>query len=221
MRLFTKLFALLALVGTVEAAESPYYLSLSGNYYQQHKSKALGKHILLNNVVQNQPMYTKYDPGYGSIFAMGYKYDQWRFELEGFYRQHKVNMYQGSVSTSAWDYVEVIDYDSNDKIKSYGTALNAYYDWSINKWKPYLGLGVGLEREVYTDDDTRYTEKNNSSVYQFMAGIAHPIADSLDWFAEYRFFNSFKRKEYEDDDGDYVAYKSSTSILNLGVRYHF
>ncbi len=221
MRLLTKLFVLLALVSTVEAAESPYYLSLSGNYYQQHTAKAKSDHVFFTGATYSGELHTKYDPGYGSVFALGYKYDQWRFEIEGFYRQHEVDKYETATAATAWDYIEVAYEDSNDKIKSYGSALNAYYDWSIKKWKPYLGFGIGLERDEYRDNDTLYTAKNTNLVYQFMAGLSHPITDSLDLFSEYRLFSSFGRKKYEDNDGDYVRYGKAISMLNLGVRYHF
>ncbi len=210
MKFFFNLFVLVSLLGTVEAKDKPYYLSFSGNYYQQHKSKAGAKHDYFKGRAFTGDLETKYEPGYGAIFAAGYKYERWRFELEGFYRQHKVDKYEGSATSS------LSNANSKDEIESYGTVLNAYYDWSLNEWKPYLGLGIGLGTDEFKAEG--YSSESFDVVYQFISGISRPLSEKVDLFGEYRFFGSFDATE---DDGEYVRAKKAMSILNLGVRYHF
>lgn len=72
---------------------------------------------------------------------------------------------------------------------------NVYHDlhhFQPLGWKPYLGVRIGysiIDGEFQTDA-INVDVNDQSFCWQAMAGLSHPISNSVDLFTEYRFFEA-------------------------------
>lgn len=121
-----------------------------------------------------------WNTGYAAGGAVGYKYNSFRTELEGSWRQNRSKKADGDVHFK----------------KNTGAAMvNGYYDLDMLNlplgMTPYVGAGVGV---AYNKIDGRHetakaTGDSFKFAYQGIAGVSIPVSERVDLTTEYRYFN--------------------------------
>ncbi len=108
-----------------------------------------------------------FDGGVGVLsgVAMGYRYGNYRFEGEYFYRGTSYNRESEPVFSGATllkDSQEISEsVEAIGDVLSHNFFANLYYDFtSDSKWTPYLGAGVGLAL-VSVDYSNRFTRSSD------------------------------------------------------------
>jgi len=106
---------------------------------------------------------------------------------------------------------------------------NAYWSFDCGgKWRPFIGAGIGGVQVTATDNHVipGTTIIGDSDIvfgYQAMAGVAIPVADSIDFLAQYRY------QAADDADltltfsppGTKVSYSQEYQSHNLSVGFRF
>lgn len=95
------------------------------------------------------------------------------------------------------------------------TMVNAFYEWDVEGWRPYVGGGFGLG--IVSLDMTLQWEGNKVvPAAQFGAGLATPLSENIDLTFDYRLLIT---KDAPGDFGfsaDYIAH-----TVGVGLRYNF
>lgn len=153
---------------------------------------------------------------------LGYYLDQWRFELEGIFRQKKKNP-----NFTHGDYT-VTDFGL---VAKYAAMFNVYYDIPPFCCIPYagfyLGAGVGCGfREVVLKNHRLISKHTGAFSYQLMAGVYYDLNPCWTVTFGYRLFGMTPPKNVEFFDK-----KTNTDVivrvrrsplaqsLELGIRY--
>ncbi|HCJ12337.1 MAG: hypothetical protein A2Y14_05280 [Verrucomicrobia bacterium GWF2_51_19] len=116
--------------------------------------------------------------GSGSLFV-GTKYEDFRFELEGTYKDSQVKEING----------ESCDFD----YRHLAGLINAYYDLSIQEnldW--YFGLGCGWSNVKLKNNVGDGEDKADVFAYQFMTGVTYHCTTNIALFGGYKLFHTTK-----------------------------
>lgn len=130
----------------------------------------------------------KFKTGYSAGVAVGHSFDEFRFELEGSYRDSKIKEVKSALGTST---------NVSGGLAITSLMANAYYDLPVmDQVDLYFGAGIGWAnvRANIKEKTSGDTIEGNSSVaaYQFMAGPAWNINDQWTVSLGYRFFGYTK-----------------------------
>lgn len=178
-----------------------------------------------NNVTVTNPLDTKNT--FGGNLAVGYALDNWRFELEGSYRNSKQRKMPVVLSTTNIDSVNV-DNTQNiatssvsgiemANVNNWALMANAFYDIPLTEdftW--YVGLGAGVAfdtKEVkstatntttqqfpaapLTATTTDLKEKDTLFAYQALTGVSYAITKDIEATLGYRLKGTSKPGEFE------------------------
>jgi len=152
----------------------------------------------------------KMKTGYFASGALGYAWNDWRFEAEfGFRRNRLDEANVGGAKTALTGNI------------SYFTIMgNLFYDLPINDmfaW--YLGAGIGWARAIAVIDQRNDDAKDNVFAYQFMTGPIWHITEHLHASVGYRLFST------TDIDTNATPKTKIKAVLNhdieFGLRYVF
>lgn len=159
------------------------------------------------------------DTGFGISGAGGYRFDDFRVELEVAY------------SNSSVSDITVNDNDisSDGSLNSWQFLLNGYYDIPTDsRFSPYIGGGAGLA--IFSADDVSATVapfgevdldgSSTSFIFQFKAGVGYDFTDNLNAFVGYR-LQGVPGQSFTALDTDFDADTVWINSLQLGARYEF
>ncbi|MQP66783.1 outer membrane beta-barrel protein [Niveispirillum sp. SYP-B3756] len=148
----------------------------------------------------------KQDKGFNGTLAVGYRWDDFRFELEGFYG--KLVEVKGTVPATVsvpWGY------RLPGQVTMMSAMVGAYYDWHVTDiYQPYVGLGLGAAH-VRNKSATLLVDTGTSPAGFLEAGLNMRLADGVSVAPAYRYMG------VRGDDHPDLA----THIVKLGLRVSF
>ncbi len=175
--------------------------------------------------------------------AIGFGFgDFYRIEAEYLYR-HSAHHDRSDLNiTNLASGLRMMEFERLEEriggISAHGLSFNAYFDYPIEKWKPYLGFGVGFTRteidyhllasrtaiaspESVRGRTTAVTTKLDdiSATLQFLLGIDRQISDQMTLGIKVRYV--LPLSDFEDD-GSYDQLRSHGSrVGDQDVAYRF
>jgi opacity protein-like surface antigen len=187
---------------------------------------------------------TKFKKGYDLNLMVGHRFDNGvRVELQGFYNEANVDRHSNlavggtvidgvdsavltrGVASATNPTVGAVLSTDKGKIKNYGVFANAFYDIKASEnFMPYVGVGIGLEREKVKFIPSGLAVADQSKTvfaYQAMAGATYKLSPSLELFGQYT-YRIANRANVNigvpvGANADFGV-KSKQSIFNVGFR---
>lgn len=173
--------------------------------------------------------------------AVGAKVNNFRFEIEGTYRDK-----QDLPVLTYYDYLyDEGEYDFSN-IQSHTAMLNGYYDMPTGtKFTPFVMVGVGFSKNKIASKVEEYkastfinrwgsTDGNSTEfAYSFGAGFSYQISDNLNFDVAYRYVDLgsaeityFDEMKYRGDDEvsrdeELQKYDLKSNEFLAGIRYTF
>ncbi len=159
----------------------------------------------------------EYDTGVGYSGSLGYRWDNgFALELEGIYRRNELDSLE----------VNGVNIADEGDFASLTVYLNALYHFETgNRWRPYVGLGLGWVEEIDVDIDDGGAElgyDDSGFGYQAMVGVEYESDFGVGYFVEGRLFGA-TGFDLESEDGTGVEYDGNYLGLGLtlGLTYRF
>lgn len=155
----------------------------------------------------------KYKTGFTTGGAVGYQYNDFRFEGELKYLYNSLAEKNGD--SGVVGHTSVI-----------GGLGNIYYVWNRlpSLVKPYIGGGAGYgEVTTYVGDNTDdlvVSLGNGAFAYQGLAGLKYPLNDDIDVSFDYRYFATTQVK-IATGPNTHIDEVFQDHTFNLGIMYHF
>ncbi|OIO60733.1 MAG: hypothetical protein AUJ82_01815 [Verrucomicrobia bacterium CG1_02_43_26] len=220
-KLLTILIAAASFVGgQAFAGDSDFYVAGFGNggWHNDSSIKNIG--------VTNK---TQYKFGFGGGVAVGYIFEQIRFELEGSYRQNDIKK-----ST-----VTGLTLNKGKGNVNYASLMaNVYYDIPVSEdFYVYVGAGAGVAQEKIKNDMiaspattiANYRSTRTVFAWQAMVGVGYNINEDVAIYAGYRLFavpsHNIKRFTTTAAGGSINSKaKMKDAYINnleIGIRYRF
>ncbi len=179
--------ASLGLVAGTAHAEGPY-VSLKGGVYLQQK-------LDYNFIGLANFFSTKYKPGVDVAGALGYDFEGIRVELEVGYKRAGVDRFGFQIDGQPLATQRGSAVSGNAHV--FSGMLNAYYDISQSRIRPYVGAGVGIA-DVVSDHvgysgfgaDGIFLDKSDASfAFQVMGGVRAQVSKHVTAGIGYRYFD--------------------------------
>jgi opacity protein-like surface antigen len=175
--------------------------------------------------------------------AAGWKFDNFRFEIEYINADSDIRSHQGvtaaGIDLTAIDAgvlltgnvgdlgVSVGDLvaDGRGDIETSTFFFNAIYDFrSESKFTPYVGFGLG-----YADTDINFSpsgvgvlnDSDSTFAYQGILGASYEINETLELFGNYRMWDGGEAKGVSGLLNASLEVDVSGSTFDMGIRYHF
>lgn len=212
-------FALLFAPALVMAAENAPYIGLYGGLNLQDDAD-----ISANGVSGEADT----DSGYVFGGTLGYAFHpgaMWsvRTELDIGYRENDIESLSGTIAGLGSGSISNVDGD----ISIFSGLVNVWWDYNAGRFTPYFGGGIGAANVSVNDVSVFGVGVADDSetvlAYQFGAGLAYAISDSMDISFDYRYFATDDAElsasaalgggEFDIDTGNH-------SIM-LGLRHSF
>ena len=95
------------------------------------------------------------------------------------------------------------------------TMLNAFYEWDVEGWRPYVGGGFGLGI-ISLEEELQWEGNKVVPAVQFGMGLVTPLSDTLDLTFDYRLLITKDAPGDFGFDADYIAH-----TVGVGIRYNF
>lgn len=144
--------------------------------------------------------------GYNGSLALGYRWDDLRFELEGFYGQ--LAEVKGTVPASV---TVPAGYRLSGKLTMMTAMAAAYYDMQVTDiYQPYVGLGLGAAH-VRNKSDAVLVDTGTSPAGFLEAGLNMRLIDGVSVAPAYRYL-----RVRGDDHADLASH-----IIKIGLRVSF
>ncbi len=168
-------------------AEGPY-IALKGGVYLQNKLDY--DFIGLDNFFTS-----KYKPGIDVAGALGYDFEGIRVEVEVGYKRAGVDRFGFQVNGQPLATQSGSLVTGNSHV--FTGMLNAYYDISQSRIRPYVGAGVGIADVVsdhvgysgYGDDGIFLDKSTAAFAFQAMGGVRMAVSKHVTAGIGYRYFN--------------------------------
>jgi OOP family OmpA-OmpF porin len=127
---------------------------------------------------------TSFDTGWAVLASVGYALDSWRFEVEGGYRDNKIDQIVARGFTSG-------TFDFGGSLREYSIMANVHYDIPITSRLMFsIGAGAGGD---HVDVDFKGAPGSNISdwrfAYQGIAGFSYALGSRTDLFLNYRYMH--------------------------------
>lgn len=195
-----------ALAGGPEVAPAPvvdnsgFYIGINGGLnLLANGNNDWNNGFLVNNValvpINNGNWWRYRNPGWNLGAALGYRYNNWRVELEGSYMRHNSN-------NNLWGFNNAVgvffgNFNLN-RLQIITVLLNGYYDFDMgNNFVPYVGLGLG-----WAQTQTRWnwgfgpvfapalnafnnTWTRNGFAFQGVLGLDYKVTDNVRFGVSY------------------------------------
>jgi opacity protein-like surface antigen len=157
-----------------------------------------------------------YDSGFLAGFSVGRRFDErWSAELDYTYRSNDVSgidLVGGGSLADSGDYASV------------AILANLRYDFLPGeRWRPYVGLGVGFLQEIDADLSPAGVEASERGPFAFqaMAGASFQVDRHWSLFAEARYLGTGGADLEDEASGDvYEADYDHLGVV-IGARYGF
>lgn len=186
---------------------------------------------------------TDFDNGLDLNLMAGHRFDNgFRVEVQGFYNRANVNRHtnlavggtvidgldsavltRGAASATNPTVGAVLSTDTG-RLKNYGAFANAFYDVKAGSFMPYVGGGIGFQRENVRFNPSGVAVANQGKTvlaYQAMAGATYKISPSLELFGQYTYRIADRAKVNLILLPAELGVKSKQSIFNVGFRIPF
>lgn len=157
-----------------------------------------------------------YDSGFLAGFSIGRRFDaNWSAELDYTYRSNDVagiDLVGGGSLAQSGDYASV------------AILGNLRYDFrSGQRWRPYVGLGLGFLQEVDADLAPAGIEASEGGTFAFqaMAGASFQVDRRWSLFAEARYLGTAGAELEDETSGDVYEADYDHLGLVIGARYGF
>jgi len=111
--------------------------------------------------------------------------------------------------------------DENFKISQSTLMVNGYYDfYTDTEFTPYVGAGLGASFVKYKDEASI---SKTQFAWSLMAGVSYKVLSNLTTNIEYRYLDSGKIKQNDNDDGwtNKFSAKLQSHDISVGLRYSF
>jgi opacity protein-like surface antigen len=186
---------------------------------------------------------TEFDRVSSMAIAAGWKFDQFRFEVEYINADQDVRSHEGvtaaGIDLSGIDAgvlltgnigdlgVSVADLvaDGQGEIDTISIFFNGYYDFqNESAFTPYVGFGLG-----YSDTEIKFMPSGVSVLedsdsylsYQLILGAAYELTETIELFASYRNRNGGDVKGISSLLDAELEVDTSGNVFEMGLRYHF
>ena len=169
------------------------------------------------------------DAGFGLLLAVGYGADVGlRGEVELGYRQADFDKFDGLTIQGNGVNVSVErELSVEGDVNTLSLMVNGFYTFETGKFRPYLGVGLGLARhdvtlvgwfsesDRFTDDSEKVSEDDVVFAYQGMAGVSYPMSENTEVRLGYRYFGT------GDADFDGLEASYGTHNIEAGILFRF
>lgn len=151
--------------------------------------------------------------GWSGAIAVGWRaMENVRLELEYGYR------------SSEGEKLKLLNLRTDGDVKVQTLMLNAVADLKVEPWLiPYAGFGVGLARTEFSDVGTRFLRLDGEDdvfAWQFIGGIAFPVADQIQLFVDTRYLRS-SQTDFVIQPDEPASTRVQSLTVNAGVRFWF
>lgn len=182
-----------------------------------------------SGVSMDRTVETPLDSGVTLLGAVGYDFGNYRIEGEVGYQ--KTTSSGLSKQTYRGDSLDEYYLTGDGSVLS--LLANAYYDFHINRIKPYLTGGFGVARLSIDNIDgsefeqgTVSTQSVTAPVYQIGCGVKIPISNTISFDARFRHFSTtnfnflFSQDEYIEDNinAKNIHFSSNSFLFGLNVK---
>jgi len=199
-------------------AQAAPYVSLGGGLNMPSSSSVDYRNTAISPKVGAT---TEFGTGYIFSGAVGYRLEN------GFRTEAELNFRKSGVDTIA-------GVDAAGKQRVMGLMANVLYDFgAIASFKPYIGGGVGVgwnkwsgvnagPSATFPAGTAVYSDKDTAFQWQGIAGLAHPISERMDIFAEYRYIG-LEQNKFQGAAANTMASRHDDRSHNIlaGVRLAF
>lgn len=153
------------------------------------------------------------DTGFAGMGALGFGLaNGFRFELELTYRENDIDNVSGTTGGS-------------DDVSARALMGNVFYDFhNSSPVTPYLGGGFGYSQiSVNRAQGAAFLLDDDDDVfaYQGIAGLSYDLRDSLQLFADYRYFSAAEDLRVTANTGARVDVDYDTHTVMAGLRWVF
>jgi opacity protein-like surface antigen len=148
-----------------------------------------------------------FDDGWGAFVAVGKQFELFRLEGEAAYRRNDIERTRiGGIGTGI----------GGDKVEAMSGMVNAYLDFDMLQFRPFVGVGAGMARiDADLGEITgfgRVDDDDNVFAYQAMVGISFAM-QPVGFDIGYRYFATEDPK-FGDFKGEY-----ETHNIYLAIRF--
>ncbi|MCR4379392.1 MAG: OmpA family protein [Rhodospirillales bacterium] len=154
----------------------------------------------------------KFDNGLMGSLALGYDYgSNWRAEVELSRRANDLDSVAGATAAG--------------KMQATSLMANAIYDFDINSpVTPYLGAGLGFSQVKLKNASpfgaSSINDSDRALAYQGIAGLSYAVNETIDLFADYRYFAT-RDLDVNTAAGTAASFDASTHSVMAGLRFNF
>jgi opacity protein-like surface antigen len=147
-----------------------------------------------------------FDDGWGAFVAVGKQFERFRLEGEVAYRRNDIDgIGIGGIRAGRGDKVEVMS-----------GMVNAYLDFDLLQFRPFIGLGVGMAR-IDADLGTvtgfgRVDDDDDVFAWQAMVGLSFAM-QSVVFDVGYRYFDA-ENPKFGNFTGEYEGHN-----IYVGIRF--
>lgn len=180
-----------------------YYIGAQGGYNLIHNPDLDGDTFNASTDTSGGPV---------GLFSLGYDYQSpWRAEIEAGYRSNGIDDVESVTATG--------------DIDAFTAMANIYYDFDLDAFSPYVGVGVGaaylkansispVNGSTVDDDDVTFAG-------QLMIGAAYQVSESVALTGQYTFLAAPQAAYDLRGSGDDVDSEYYSHAFMVGLRYMF
>jgi opacity protein-like surface antigen len=145
-----------------------------------------------------------FDDGWGAFVAVGKQFELFRLEGEAAYRRTDID----SISIGG------INAGSGDKVEAMSGMVNAYLDFDMLQFRPFIGLGAGMAR-IDADLGTvtgfgRVDDHDDVFAWQAMVGLSFAM-QPVGFDIGYRYFDA-ENPKFGNFTGEYEGHNIYVAI---------
>lgn len=109
------------------------------------------------------------------------------------------------------------DISSDATFSTQAVMINALYDFTVDSFSPYVGVGVGYARIGYEFENDEQNDRGFA--WQLRAGVNYAVSDKVTLDVGYRYLTT---PEFERVDSDLaLEAEASVHIVSVGARFGF
>jgi opacity protein-like surface antigen len=158
------IFIGMALLLVATSASAKPYFSLGGMWVDLRDADIR---------VEGQGTRMSFDDGWGAFVAVGQQFELFRLEGEAAYRRNDIDGVGGTDI-------------GGGKTEAMSGMVNAYLDFDMLQFRPFIGAGAGMAR-VRVDPDGIGSDRDNVFAYQGMIGVSFAM-QPVGFDIGYRYF---------------------------------
>lgn len=188
-------FICMALLFAASSASAKPYLSLGGMWVDLRDA----------DVSAPGPDWdVDFDDGWGAFVAVGKQFELFRLEGEAAYRRNDIDgIGIGGIRAG-----------SGDKVEAMSGMVNAYLDFDLLQFRPFIGLGAGMAR-IDADLGTvtgfgRVDDDDDAFAWQAMVGLSFAM-QPVGFDVGYRYFDA-ENPKFGNFEGEYEGHNIYVAI---------